>query len=63
MLKYFVCIKHVNALYHLGVCYERGYGVQVNYPKAAELYGHASRGNHPDAQHNLAIFFEHGMGG
>jgi len=51
------------AQYYLGICMERGLGVNKNVNEAAELYLAAAGSNIPQAQHNLAVFYEHGCGG
>ena len=51
------------AQYYLGVCMERGYGLQVNINEAASLYAAAAKAGIPDAQHNLAVFHENGYAG
>lgn len=56
-------MQHPPAEYNLGICFEKGLGVQVNTALAAELYKRASHAGYADAQHNLAVFFEKGLGG
>ncbi|KAK6173927.1 hypothetical protein SNE40_017298 [Patella caerulea] len=47
----------------LAMCYERGLGVEVNECKAAELYHKAAQSDNDGAMYNLAVFYEHGLGG
>jgi len=42
---------------------ERGFGVKVDMNKAGMLYRDAARAGIPEAQHNLAVFYENGYGG
>jgi len=51
------------AQYYLGICKEMGYGVERNVYEAAELYHDSARAGISAAQHNVAIFYEHGYGG
>lgn len=55
--------QDVSAMYFLGICHERGLGTTCNEAKAAELYRIAASHGHVDAVHNLAVFFENGVGG
>jgi len=56
-------MQDVAATYYLGVCHERGFGTGRNKAKAADLYRRAASRGHAEALHNLAVFFEHGIGG
>jgi len=59
----YIIMQDAGGMYFLGICYERGLGTGRNEARAAELYrGAASRG-HSSAMYNLAVFFEHGIGG
>ena len=51
------------AQYYLGVCYEQGYGVEVDMTRAAEMYALASQEGHADADFRLASLHENGLGG
>ncbi|XP_071502944.1 uncharacterized protein [Diadema antillarum] len=51
------------ALYHLAVCYEFGWGVVHNEAKAASLYHSASKHDHAPALYALGMFYEEGLGG
>jgi len=50
-------------MYFLAICNECGLGTERNEAKAAELYRDAASRGQVNAQHNLAVFFEHGLGG
>ena len=56
-------MQDVSAVYFLGICHERGLGTACNEAKAAELYRFAASHGHVGALHNLAVFFENGIGG
>ncbi|CAH1266986.1 KIAA0141 [Branchiostoma lanceolatum] len=47
--------KHESSQYHLGVCYERGWGVERDLTRAVELYMSAAAAGHTQAAHNLAV--------
>ncbi len=47
---------------YLGVCYERGYGVEKDMPKAAKLYTKSANQNHPLGQACLGVCYEYGYG-
>jgi len=51
------------AQYFLGICMERGYGMKASDNKASRLYSDAAKAGIPNAQHNLAVFYETGRGG
>ena len=55
--------KDPSAEYNLGICYERGLGIERDMPKAASLYMSAAEHGHTGAQYNLGVFYEHGLGG
>jgi len=55
--------QDVSAMYYLGICHERGLGTACNEAKAAKLYHSAASHGHVNALYNLAVFFEHGIGG
>lgn len=53
----------MKATYFLGICYENGWGIQMNEAMAATLYETAAAAGHADAQYNLGVFYETGRGG
>lgn len=53
---------HGGALFHLGVSYETGRGVQKNLELAAHFYRLAAARYHVAAQYNLAVMHANGMG-
>ena len=55
--------KDPSAEYNLGICYERGLGIEKDMSKAASLYKSAADHGHTGAQYNLGVFYEHGLGG
>ena len=57
------CLQDAEGCYYLGICYETGVGVEMSDDnKAAEYYQRAAELGHPDAQYNLAVFYEDGYG-
>ncbi|KAI8510519.1 hypothetical protein Bbelb_114350 [Branchiostoma belcheri] len=54
--------KHTGSQYHLGVCYERGWGVERDLTRAVELYMSAAAAGHTQAAHNLAVLQEGAAG-
>ena len=53
---------HEGALFHLGVSYENGRGVQKDLRLAAHFYRLAAARHHVAAQYNLAVMTAHGKG-
>jgi len=53
----------LDALYFLAMCYEQGWGVEVNECRAATLYSQGASGGHAMATYNLGVFNELGLGG
>ena len=51
-----------SAEYNLGICYERGLGVERDMSKAGIFYKSAAEHGHTGAQYNVGVFFEHGLG-
>ena len=51
---------HEAALFHLGVSYENGRGVQKGLRLAAHFYRLAAARHHVAAQYNLAVMTAHG---
>lgn len=54
---------HPNGIFNLGLCYEKGLGVQRNLNVAMECYQKASHFGHPKATFNLGVFYANGLGG
>lgn len=52
----------IRAFYNLGLLYEKGWGVEQNYPKAVENYRVAAEANLPLAQYNLSLLVLSGLG-
>lgn len=48
--------------HYLGMMYENGIGVPVDYGMARDLYVEAARGQMPDSMYNLALMYVHGRG-
>jgi TPR repeat protein len=48
----------LDAQYNLGVCYERGEGVEVDYEEAVKWYRIAARAGHEDAYRALDALSE-----
>ncbi|XP_059051752.1 uncharacterized protein LOC131846457 [Achroia grisella] len=55
--------NYAPALYNLGLCYEKGIGVQVDEKMAMQLYQSAAVLEHPDALYNLGVYYGQGRGG
>ena len=53
---------HAEAQHNLGVMYQHGRGVDVNYKKAIEWYEKAAEQGDADAQYNLGVMYDHGQG-
>lgn len=53
---------HVDAIVHLGLCYEKGLGVLKDYQKAIDYYQLVIPDNHPEAQFRLGRCYECGHG-
>jgi len=56
-------LQDVKATYFLGICYENGWGVELNEVMSATLYETAAGAGHAEAQYNLGVFYEAGRGG
>jgi TPR repeat protein len=52
--------RHEGALFHLGVSYENGRGVQKDLRLAAHFYRLAAARHHVNAQYNLAVMMANG---
>ena len=50
-----------NGLYNLGMCYMRGYSVEIDPVKAKECFEAAARQDHPEAINNLGGFCRDGI--
>jgi len=51
--------KNSSALYNLGICYEKGIGVEQDRAKACDYYRQASALGHINAQFNLTLLSNH----
>jgi TPR repeat protein len=54
--------SHQKALYHIGLLYEKGFGVSQDYHKAIRLYDQASQQNNDDALYRLGVAYHYGKG-
>lgn len=54
---------HPAATFNLGLCYERGLGVNKDLRMAMQCYSLASALGHPKAMYNLGVFYVRGIGG
>jgi TPR repeat protein len=54
--------SHTEAVYHLGLLYEKGAGVEQNYKRAIQLYKQANKQTSGDALYRLAIAYHQGRG-
>jgi TPR repeat protein len=54
--------SHQKALYHLGLLYEKGFGVSQDYHKAIRLYDQANQQSNGDALYRLGIAYHYGKG-
>jgi TPR repeat protein len=53
---------HKEAIYHLGLLYEKGLGISRDYQKANELCGRANQQNSDNALYRLGTLYHHGKG-
>lgn len=54
---------HPAATFNLGLCYEKGLGVDKDLRMAMQCYSLASALGHPKAMYNLGVFYVRGIGG
>lgn len=54
---------HPAATFNLGLCYERGLGVERDLSMAMKCYTVASSQGHPKAIYNLGVYYARGLGG
>jgi TPR repeat protein len=54
--------SHKEAMYYLGLLYEKGLGFSQDYQKANELYEWANQQSSEDALYRLGILYHHGKG-
>ncbi|KAI8888324.1 HCP-like protein [Backusella circina FSU 941] len=54
--------SHKDAMYHLGLLYEKGLGVSQSYQKSNQLYQQASQLGSSDALYQLGNVYRHGRG-
>ena len=55
-------LNHSKAFYNLGVIYQNGFGVPINYLKAREYFEKAANLNDSDALYNLGLLYQNGNG-
>ena len=63
--KYFqigVNAKNVDAIYHLGLCYAKGYGVKQDFVMARQFYQMGANLKEARCLYNLAIYYRQGIG-
>ena len=53
---------NAEAQYNLGLCYEKGDGVEENYYQAVYWYKKAAERGYIDAQFNLGVCYDYGKG-
>ena len=51
---------HLRAMFYIGVCYDKGYGIKRNIPLAFEWYLKAAKLGHRDSQYNIGYFYDTG---
>ncbi len=54
--------KNPEAMYYVGLSYEIGQGVKLNYKKAFVWYQRAANAGYQRAQYNLAFLYKYGYG-
>lgn len=59
---FYASSEFAESQYHLGVCYQFGYGTKKNIDLAIEWYEKAAKNQCPDATYNLGVIYEEGTG-
>ena len=54
--------KDLDALYHLGLCYEKGLGTNQDLNKSRFYYEMGANLNEPNCLYNLSIYYRNGIG-
>lgn len=54
--------EYAEAQYYLGVCYNEGQGVALDFSKAMEWYMKAERQGHAESQKKIGILYKYGWG-
>lgn len=54
---------HPEATFNLGICYEKGMGIEKNLKSAMQCYRAAANLGHKKSMYNLGVFYAQGLGG
>lgn len=55
--------KNLNSIYHVGLCYAKGYGVRQDFILARQYYQLGANLNEPRCLYNLSIYYRDGIAG
>ena len=53
--------KNVNSIYHLGLCYAKGYGTRQDFNLARQYYQMGANMNEPRSLYNLSLYYRDGI--